>query len=83
MDLLKRKATDEISVSIPIGTDYSMGEKIGEWLKEYSHIEVCYLLKSIQTKLTAIIIDRELSLVIQENENEEELGTYGENQSYQ
>jgi hypothetical protein len=34
LDLLKRKATDEISVSIPIGTDYSMGEKIGEWLKE-------------------------------------------------
>ena len=66
MDLLKRKATDEISVSIPIGTDYSMGEKIGEWLKEYSHIEVCYLLKSIQT-------NRELSLVIQEKENEEEL----------
>ena len=46
-------------------------------------IEVCYLLKSIQTKLTAIIIDREQLLVIQENENEEELGTYGENQSYQ
>jgi uncharacterized protein len=47
-------------------------------------IEICYLLKSIQTKLTAIIIvDRALLLVIQENENEEELGTYRENQSYQ
>ena len=34
--------------------------------KGYSHIEVCYLLKSIQT-------NRELSLVIQEKENEEEL----------
>jgi hypothetical protein len=63
---LKRKATDEILARILIGTDYSIGEKIGEWLKEYSHIEVCYLLKSIQTKLTAIIIDRALLLVIQE-----------------
>lgn len=41
------------------------------------------LLKSIQTKLTTIIADRELSLVIEEKENEDAVGlaTYSNSES--
>ena len=74
LDLLKRKAEDEIVIRILIGMDYSIAEKVIELLKGYQHIELRYLLKSIQTKLTTIVADRELSLVIEEKENEEAIG---------
>ncbi|MGH9985638.1 MAG: hypothetical protein ACRD8W_16970 [Nitrososphaeraceae archaeon] len=42
-----------------------------------------YLLKSIQTKLTTIVTDRELSLVIEEKEDQEAIGlaTYANSES--
>gem|GEM_PF-3480718 len=42
-----------------------------------------YLLKSIQTKLTTIVADRELSLVIEEKEDQEAIGlaTYSNSES--
>jgi hypothetical protein len=56
-----------------------------EWLIGYPQIELRYLHKSIQTKLTAVVTDRELSLVIEEkgDENAEDLGlaTYSNSES--
>ena len=40
-------------------------ERDVEWLREYPRIELRYLNKSIQTSLTTIVTDRELSLVIE------------------
>jgi sugar-specific transcriptional regulator TrmB len=83
LDLLKRKAEHEIVVRILIGTDYQEEVKAREWFKGYQYIQLRYLVKSIQTKLTTIIADRELSLVIEENENEDATGfaTYSNSES--
>jgi two-component system sensor histidine kinase VicK len=83
LDLLKRKAAEEIAVRILIGKDYSMKEEVGQLLNKYQHIEPRYLLKSIQTKLPTIVTDRELSLVIEEKEDEDSTGlaTYSNSES--
>jgi hypothetical protein len=83
LDLLRRKAVGEVVVRILIGTDYPIEEKAIKSLNEYQHIEFRYLLKSIQTKLTTIVADRELSLVIEEKENEDAIGftTYSNSES--
>ncbi|MPZ06370.1 MAG: hypothetical protein GEU26_08140 [Nitrososphaeraceae archaeon] len=72
-----------VHITFLIGTDYSTEEKPGELLLEYQHIEVHYLVRSIQTKLKTIVTYRELSLVIQEKENEDEVGlaTYSNSES--
>ncbi|MPZ08458.1 MAG: hypothetical protein GEU26_18940 [Nitrososphaeraceae archaeon] len=56
---------------------------MSESLKEYQHIEIHYLLKSLQTKLTTIVTDRELSLIIEEKEDEDAVGlaTYSNSES--
>lgn len=78
MDLLKKKTDDEIVVKMLVG-----GEKNIDLLNEYQSIEQRYLLKSIQTKLTTIVADRELSLVIEEKEDEDAIGlaTYSNSES--
>jgi hypothetical protein len=83
LDLLKRKAEQEIVVRILIGTDNLLKEKAQESLKGYPRIELRYLLKSIQTKLTTIVADGELSLLIEEKENEDAIGlaTYSNSKS--
>jgi two-component system, OmpR family, sensor histidine kinase VicK len=83
LDLLKRKAEREIVVRILIGTDYLLKEKARESLKEYPQIELRYLLKSIKTKLTTIITDGELSLMIEEKEDDDAIGlaTYSNSKS--
>jgi two-component system sensor histidine kinase VicK len=83
LDLLKRKAEHEIVVRILISTDYLLKEKARESLKEYPHIELRYLLKSIKTKVTTIVTDGELSLMIEEKENEDAIGlaTYSNSKS--
>jgi hypothetical protein len=52
-------------------------------LKGYPHIELRYLLKSIQTKLTTIVVDGELSLMIEEKDSEDAIGlaTYSNSES--
>jgi two-component system sensor histidine kinase VicK len=83
LDLLKRKAEHEIVVRILIGTDYLLKEKVRESLKGFTHIELRYLLKSVQTKLTTIVADGELSLMIEEKEDEDAVGlaTYSNSES--
>jgi two-component system, OmpR family, sensor histidine kinase VicK len=78
IDLLKQKATDEIAVRILVG----QGNDI-ELLNGYQRIELRHLLKSIQTRLTTIVTDRELSLVIEEKEDENSIGlaTYSNSES--
>jgi sugar-specific transcriptional regulator TrmB len=79
LDLLKKKTDDEIVVKMLVG-----GEKNIDLLNEYQSIEQRYLLKSIQTKLTTIVADREISLVIEEKEDKEDavgLATYSNSES--
>lgn len=76
---MKKKTDDEIVVKMLVG-----GEKNIDLLNEYQSIEQRYLLKSIQTKLTTIVADRELSLVIEEKEDKEDavgLATYSNSES--
>ena len=74
LDIVKNKADKEVEVRILIGTDRPINEREVEWLREYPRIEIRYLNKSIQTSLTTIVTDRELSLVIEEKENGNDLG---------
>jgi len=78
LDLLEKKAGDEIAVRILVGE----GKDI-ELLNGYQRIELRHLLKSIQTRLTTIVADKELSLVIEEKENEDAVGlaTYSNSES--
>jgi hypothetical protein len=58
-------------------------EEVVKLLKGYQHIQVHYLLKSLQTKLTTIVADREISLIIEEKEDEDVVGlaTYSNSES--
>jgi sugar-specific transcriptional regulator TrmB len=78
LDLLKKKAGDEIAVRILVGE----GKDI-ELLNGYQRIELRHLVKSIQTRLTTIVADKELSLVIEEKEDEDAIGlaTYSNSES--
>jgi hypothetical protein len=60
-----------------------MEESNIDLLDEYQIIEQRSLLKSRQTKLTTIVADRELSLVIEEKEDENAIGlaTYSNSES--
>ena len=79
LDLLKKKTDDEIVVKMLVG-----GEKNIDLLNKYQSIEQRYLLKSIQTRLTTIVADRELSMVIEDKEDKEDavgLATYSNSES--
>lgn len=84
LDMVIEKA-DKIPVQILIGTDNPIGEKDIEWLTGIPLIEARYLNKSIQTKLTTIVTDRDLSLVIEEKGNADAAGlglaTYSNSES--
>lgn len=71
IDLMKSKAKHEIKVRVLIDTDHAVAIEL---FKGYQHIELRYLLTSIQAKLTTIVTDRELSLVIEEREDEDTVG---------
>jgi hypothetical protein len=68
-----------------IGTDSPIKIRDVEWLTENPQIEFRYLLKSIKTRITTIVTDRELSLVIEETEDEDSidlgLATYSNSES--
>ena len=88
-NILRKKAENGIVTRILIGTDNPINKREVEWLSEYPRIELCYIIKSIKTRLTTIVTDRELSLVIEEKENGDNiddlgLATYSnsESQSY-
>jgi sugar-specific transcriptional regulator TrmB len=84
LNILKMKAENDVVVRILIGINDSLEEKMVESLKGYQRIELHYLLKSLQTKLTTIVVDRELSLVIEEKEDDEDavgLVTYSNSES--
>jgi len=83
--ILRKKADNEVAVRILVGTDNPIKRRDVEWLTEYPQIELRYLLKSIKTRLTTIVTDRELSLVIEDKKNEGEsdlgLATYSNSES--
>ncbi|MGC1131713.1 MAG: hypothetical protein WA941_02730 [Nitrososphaeraceae archaeon] len=83
LEIIRKKADKEIEVRILIGMDKPTKGRDVEWLREYPRIELRYLNKSIQTSLTTIVTDRELSLVIEERKDEDDLGfaTYSNSES--
>ena len=74
LDIVRKKTDKEIEVRILIGMDKPTKERDVEWLREYPRIELRYLNKSIQTSLTTIVTDRELSLVIEERKDGDDFG---------
>ena len=83
IDHLKRKAENGVVVRMLIGMDYLREGQVVESLRRYQNIESHYLLKSIQTKVTTIVADRQLSLVVEEKEEEDAIGlaTYSNSES--
>ena len=72
--MLKIRQIKKLKFEYLIGTDRPINEREVGWVREYPRIELRYLNKSIQTSLTTIVTDRELSLVIEEKENGNDLG---------
>lgn len=68
LNLIVDKAKNGIVVRILIGTNSSIDYKDLELLTGFPKIEIRYLNKSVQTRITTIITDRELSLIIEESE---------------
>ncbi len=85
LKIIREKADKGVSVRILIGTDSPVNLRDLERLVGIPRLELRYLLKSIKTKLTTIVTDRELSLVIEEKKNEDEsdlgLATYSNSES--
>jgi hypothetical protein len=73
LDIVRKKANEVVEVRVLIGTGRSISEMDVEVLKEYPSIELRYLSKSIQSSLTTIVTDRELSLVIEEKEGKDDV----------
>lgn len=84
-DIIRKKVDNGVMVRILMGTDSSIKGTNLNWLNVYPQTELRYLNKSIQTKLTTIVTDRELSLVIEEKETEDASGlglaTYSNSES--
>jgi two-component system, OmpR family, sensor histidine kinase VicK len=85
IDIVRNKADKGVEIRILIGTDKPISKRDISWIIEYPRIELRFLNKSIQTSITTIVADRELSLVIEENKDEDgtELGlaTYANSES--
>jgi two-component system, OmpR family, sensor histidine kinase VicK len=88
IDLLTRKTDDGIKVRILLNQNDDIGQSIGRLMKMHPRIEIRGLDRSIETTLTTIMADRELSLVIelkddaQQNSNEATgLATYSNSES--
>lgn len=85
LNIIREKADKGVPVRILIGTDSPVNLRDLERLVGIPRLELRYLLKSIKTKLTTIVTDRELSLVIEEKKNEDEsdlgLATYSNSES--
>ena len=56
--LEKKGRKGRLTARILIGTDKPTNKRDVEWLREYPRIELRYLIKSIQTRLTTIVTDR-------------------------
>src|SRR5512145_1037950 len=69
-DIIREKADNRVLVRTLVGTDGSIKGNDMAWLNGYPHIELRDLNKSIQTKLTTIVSDKDLSLVIEEKKDE-------------
>jgi hypothetical protein len=70
-DIVRKKAEKDVELRILIGTGKPMNKREVEWLNEYPNAELRFLNKSIQTSLMTIVTDNELSLVIEEKEDED------------
>lgn len=85
LNIVRKKVDEGILVRILIGIDSLTYMRELEQLTGHPKIDSRYLNKSIQTKLTTIVTDRELSLVIEEKGTEDTFGlglaTYSNSES--
>lgn len=84
--IVRKKAEKEVPIRILIGTSSTIYDRDLGWLNEYRYVELRPLQKSLQTRLTTIVTDRELSLVVEEKDSlfhEDNLGlaTYSNSDS--
>jgi hypothetical protein len=86
LDIVRKKAEKEVPIRILIGTSSTIYDRDLDWLNEYRYVELRPLQKSLQIRLTTIVTDRELSLVVEEKDSlfhEDNLGlaTYSNSDS--
>ena len=83
LNIVRKKAGEEVLVKILIGMDSPTNIRDLKRLTRSHKVELRYLNKSIQIQLTTIIIDRELSLVIEEKGDKDLNGfaTYSNSES--
>ena len=72
VELLSRKATAGISIRILIENDYRILDKIKKLVDTNPAINFHYLNKSVQTKVTTVLADNELSLVVELKDDSKE-----------
>jgi len=72
LQLLIDAAERGVKVKIFVNLEKIIKEKVQKLSKEYSQIDVQYLDKSLQTKVTTLIVDRELSLVVEMKDDRKE-----------
>jgi len=72
LQLLIEAAERGVKLKIFVNLEKIIKEKVQKLLKEYSQIDVQYLDKSLQTKVTTLIVDRELSLVVELKDDRKE-----------
>jgi signal transduction histidine kinase len=74
LGMLRRKADDGIAVRILIGTGIPAEGRIINLSDLFRNMELRYLERSIRTRLSMVIVDKEISLTIEEKENEGAIG---------
>ncbi len=74
LSILRRKADNGIAVRILIGTGIPAEGRIIDLSYLFHNMELRYLERSIRTRLSIVIVDKEISLTIEEKENECAIG---------
>jgi len=74
LSILRRKTDNGVAVRILIGTGIPTEGRTIDLSDIFRHMKLRYLEKSIRTKLSVVVVDKGISLIIEENENENAIG---------
>jgi hypothetical protein len=74
LGILRRKADNGIAVRILIGTGIPAEGRTIDLSDLFRHMELRYLEKSIRTELSMVVVDKEISLIIEEKEIGDAIG---------
>jgi two-component system sensor histidine kinase VicK len=72
IELLTRKANAGIKIRILVEHDHSLQDKVKKLVDAYQAIDIHYLNKSVQTKVTTFLVDSELSLIVELKDDNKE-----------